>query len=135
MSLSMRSLFLCPLIGVLVFYFLFANRTSKRVRDKLEQFEETKRKREEEEQEMLAKYRIVLSKFGMDIENAYISGSTPDSLKPEDIFPSGISGLLAMFNRYLERPNALVHASTIEHVQQYVSLKCLLTLKRVNWTT
>ncbi|KAF9962962.1 Histone transcription regulator 3 [Modicella reniformis] len=93
-------------------------RTSKRVRDKREQFEETKRKREEEEQELLAKYRIVLSKFGMDIENGHISGSSPDALKSEDIFPNGISGLLAIFNRHLERPNALVHASTIEHVQQ-----------------
>ncbi|KAF8940863.1 Histone transcription regulator 3 [Dissophora ornata] len=93
-------------------------RTSKRVRDKLEQFEETKRKREEEEQEILAKYRIVLSKFGMDIENAHISGTTPDSLKLEDVFPSGLSGLLITFNKHLERPNALVQASTIEHVQQ-----------------
>lgn len=93
------------------------------MRDKLEQFEETKRKREEEEQEMLAKYRIVLSRFGMDIENAHISGSTLDSLRAEDIFPNGVSGLLATFNRHLERPNALVNASTIEHVQQYVLLE------------
>lgn len=93
-------------------------RTSKRVKDKREQFEETKRKREEEEQEMLTKYRIVLSRFGMDIDNAFISGTTADSLKVEDIFPNGMSGLLAIFNRHLERPNALVHASTIEHVQQ-----------------
>ncbi|KAF9116866.1 hypothetical protein BGX27_009747 [Mortierella sp. AM989] len=93
-------------------------RTSKRVRDKLEQFEETKRKREEEEHEILAKYRIVLSKFGMDMENAYVSSSTSDSLQPEEIFPSGLSGLLVTFNKHLERPNALVQASTIEHVQQ-----------------
>ncbi|KAF9354020.1 Histone transcription regulator 3 [Mortierella sp. AD094] len=93
-------------------------RTSKRVRDKLEQFEETKRKREEEEHEILAKYRIVLSKFGMDMENAYVSSSTPDCLRPEEIFPSGLSGLLVTFNKHLERPNALVQASTIDHVQQ-----------------
>ncbi|KAG0304714.1 Histone transcription regulator 3 [Dissophora globulifera] len=93
-------------------------RTSKRVRDKLEQFEETKRKREEEEQEILAKYRIILSKFGLDIEHGYISGTTPASLPQEDVFPSGLSGLLVTFNKHLERPNALVQASTIEHVQQ-----------------
>ncbi|KAG0004617.1 Histone transcription regulator 3 [Entomortierella chlamydospora] len=93
-------------------------RTSKRVRDKLEQFEETKRKREEEEHEILAKYRIVLSKFGLDMENAYVSSSTPDCLRPKEIFPSGLSGLLVTFNKHLERPNALVQASTIDHVQQ-----------------
>ncbi|KAF9200873.1 Histone transcription regulator 3 [Haplosporangium sp. Z 27] len=93
-------------------------RTSKRVRDKLEQFEETKRKREEEEYEILAKYRIVLSRFGMDMENAYVSSSRPDSLRPEEIFPNGLSVLLVTFNKHLERPNALVQASTIEHVQQ-----------------
>ncbi|KAF9435048.1 Histone transcription regulator 3 [Entomortierella beljakovae] len=93
-------------------------RTSKRVRDKLEQFEETKRKREEEEHEILAKYRLVLSKFGLDMENAYVSGSMPDSLQQDQIFPNGISGLLVTFNKHLERPNSLVQASTIEHVQQ-----------------
>ncbi|KAI1317479.1 Histone transcription regulator 3 [Mortierella claussenii] len=93
-------------------------RTSKRVRDKLEQFEETKRKREEEEQEMLAKYKIVLSKFGMDMENAYVYGSAIEALKPENIFPNGLSGLLVTFNKHLERPNALVQASSIEHIQQ-----------------
>ncbi|KAG0270993.1 Histone transcription regulator 3 [Linnemannia exigua] len=95
-------------------------RTSKRVRDKLDQFEVTKKKREEEELEILAKYRIVLSKFGMDLENGYVAGSTPSSLLVEDIFPKGISGLLMTFNRHLERPNAVVQASTtIENVQQH----------------
>ncbi|KAG0347788.1 Histone transcription regulator 3 [Podila humilis] len=51
-------------------------RTSKRVRDKLDQFEVTKKKRQEEEQEILAKYQIVLSKFGMDLDNAYIGLKT-----------------------------------------------------------
>ncbi|KAF9132440.1 Histone transcription regulator 3, partial [Mortierella sp. 14UC] len=56
-------------------------RTSKRVRDKLDQFEVTKKKREEEELEILAKYRIVLSKFGMDLENGFAAGSLPNSPK------------------------------------------------------
>ncbi|KAF9086112.1 Histone transcription regulator 3 [Mortierella sp. AD031] len=93
-------------------------RTSKRVRDKLDQFEVTKKKREEEEQEILAKYRVVLSKFGMDLENGYIAGTTPSSLKAEEIFPRGLSGLLLTFNKYLERPNAVVQASTTENAQQ-----------------
>ncbi|KAH7036493.1 hypothetical protein BKA57DRAFT_173902 [Linnemannia elongata] len=95
-------------------------RTSKRVRDKLDQFEVTKKKREEEELEILAKYRIVLSKFGMDLENGYIAGSSTGSLKVEDVFPRGLSGLLVTFNKHLERPNAVVQASsTTEHVQQH----------------
>ncbi|KAF8934266.1 Histone transcription regulator 3 [Haplosporangium gracile] len=95
-------------------------RTSKRVRDKLDQFEVTKKKREEEELEILAKYRIVLSKFGMDLENGYIAGSSPGSLKLEDVFPRGLSGLLVTFNKHLERPNAVVQASaTTEQVQQH----------------
>ncbi|KAG0031770.1 Histone transcription regulator 3 [Podila clonocystis] len=56
-------------------------RTSKRVRDKLDQFEVTKKKRQEEEQEILAKYRIVLSKFGMDLDNAYIGCTSADAQK------------------------------------------------------
>jgi hypothetical protein len=85
----------------------------------LDQFEVTKKKREEEEQEILAKYRIVLSKFGMDLESGYIAGSTPSSLKMDDIFPKGIGNLLVTFNRHLERPNAFSQASTTaEHVQQ-----------------
>ncbi|KAF9148394.1 Histone transcription regulator 3 [Linnemannia schmuckeri] len=95
-------------------------RTSKRVRDKLDQFEVTKKKREEEELEILAKYRIVLSKFGMDLENGYIAGPSPGSLKLEDVFPRGLSGLLVTFNKHLERPNAVVQASaTTEQVQQH----------------
>ncbi|KAF9576299.1 Histone transcription regulator 3 [Mortierella alpina] len=54
-------------------------RTSKRVRDKLDQFEVTKKKREEEELEILAKYRVVLSKFGLDLENGHIAGTFSDS--------------------------------------------------------
>ncbi|KAF9951112.1 Histone transcription regulator 3 [Mortierella alpina] len=93
-------------------------RTSKRVRDKLDQFEVTKKKREEEELETLAKYRVVLSKFGLDLENGYIAGTFPDSRTSDQIFPQGLSSLLQTFNKHLERPNALVQASTIEHVQQ-----------------
>ena len=93
-------------------------RTSKRVRDKLDQFEVTKKKREEEEQEILAKYRIVLSKFGMDLENGYYGGFSEDCLRSDEIFPSGISDVINIFNKHLERPNAIVQASTMEHVQQ-----------------
>ncbi|KAF9193564.1 Histone transcription regulator 3 [Haplosporangium sp. Z 11] len=93
-------------------------RTSKRVRDKLDQFEVTKKKREEEEQETLAKYRIVLSKFGMDLERGYFAGPKPDALESVEIFPNGLSGLLSMFNMHLERPNALVQASTMDQIQQ-----------------
>ncbi|KAF9968684.1 Histone transcription regulator 3 [Mortierella alpina] len=93
-------------------------RTSKRVRDKLDQFEVTKKKREEEELEILAKYRVVLSKFGLDLENGYIAGTFPGSRTSDEIFPHGLSALLQTFNKHLERPNALVQASTIEHVQQ-----------------
>ncbi|GJJ73149.1 calcineurin-binding protein cabin-1 [Entomortierella parvispora] len=93
-------------------------RTSKRVRDKLDQYEVTKKKREEEEQETLAKYRIVLSKFGMDLENGYYGNSSEECLQPDEIFPGGISGVISIFNKHLERPNAIVQASTMEHVQQ-----------------
>ncbi|KFH65937.1 hypothetical protein MVEG_08039 [Podila verticillata NRRL 6337] len=93
-------------------------RTSKRVRDKLDQFEVTKKKRQEEEQEILAKYRIVLSKFGMDLDNAYIGCTSADALQPMDLFPRGLSPLLTIFNRHLERPNSLVQASTMENNQQ-----------------
>jgi len=55
----------------------------------------------------------------MDLENGYIAGSTPSSLKVEEIFPKGLSSLLVTFNKHLERPNAVVQASsTTEHVQQ-----------------
>ncbi|KAG9323455.1 hypothetical protein KVV02_000817 [Mortierella alpina] len=93
-------------------------RTSKRVRDKLDQFEVTKKKREEEELETLAKYRVVLSKFGLDLENGHIAGTFPNSRASDEIFPNGLSALLQTFNKHLERPNALVQASTIEHFQQ-----------------
>ncbi|KAG0202379.1 Histone transcription regulator 3 [Mortierella sp. GBA30] len=93
-------------------------RTSKRVRDKLDQFEVTKKKREEEELETLAKYRLVLSRFGMDLDNGYIASTSSDSLKLDDMFPVGLSGLLQTFNKHLERPNALVQASTMEHIHQ-----------------
>ncbi|KAG0087271.1 Histone transcription regulator 3 [Podila epicladia] len=93
-------------------------RTSKRVRDKLDQFEVTKKKRQEEEQEILAKYRIVLSKFGMDLDNAYIGCNSADALQLTDIFPRGLSPLLTIFNKHLERPNSLVQASTMDNNQQ-----------------
>lgn len=88
------------------------------MRDKLDQFEVTKKKRQEEEQEILAKYRIVLSKFGMDLDNAYIGCSSADALQPTDLFPRGLSPLLTIFNKHLERPNSLVQASTVENNQQ-----------------
>ena len=85
----------------------------------MDQFEVTKKKREEEELEILAKYRIVLSKFGMDLENGYIAGSSSGLLKVDEIFPRGLSGLLVTFNKHLERPNAVLQASsTTEQVQQ-----------------
>ena len=87
------------------------------MRDKLDQFEVTKKQREEEEQVILAKYRVALSIFGMDLENGYYGGSS-DPLKAEEIFPDGISRFMQVFNKHLERPNAIVQASTIEHVQQ-----------------
>ncbi|KAF9585236.1 Histone transcription regulator 3 [Lunasporangiospora selenospora] len=93
-------------------------RTSKRVRDKLDQFEVTKKKREEEELEILAKYRIVLSKFGMDLENAFVCKDSVAGSSLEDIFPTKLSNLLNTINKHLEKPGALVQASAIEHVQQ-----------------
>ncbi|KAG0042324.1 Histone transcription regulator 3 [Gryganskiella cystojenkinii] len=93
-------------------------RTSKRVRDKLDQFEVTKKQREEEEQVILAKYRVALSRFGMDLESGYYGGPSSDPLKADEIFPDGISRFMQVFNKHLERPNAIVQASTMEHVQQ-----------------
>ncbi|KAF9308980.1 Histone transcription regulator 3 [Podila horticola] len=91
-------------------------RTSKRVRDKLDQFEVTKKKRQEEEQEILAKYRIVLSKFGMDLDNAYIGQKTnhfaiftlDKSDSPADSsFDSG-SGLEAFVDRINKQNSGVV---------------------------
>ncbi|KAF9426942.1 Histone transcription regulator 3 [Podila epigama] len=93
-------------------------RTSKRVRDKLDQFEVTKKKRQEEEQEILAKYTVVLSKFGMNLDTAYIACKRANTQQAPDIFPKGLSPLLAVFNKHLERPNSFVQASATDNTQQ-----------------
>ncbi|KAG0234030.1 Histone transcription regulator 3 [Actinomortierella wolfii] len=93
-------------------------RSSKRVRDKLDQFEETKRKREEEEQEVLAKYKLSLSLFGLDLEQAFVRSTGQDACaKPQDIFPQGITPFLTMLGTHLERPQQLIQASSMEHLQ------------------
>ncbi|KAG0269212.1 Histone transcription regulator 3 [Actinomortierella ambigua] len=93
-------------------------RSSKRVRDKLDQFEETKRKREEEEQEVLAKYKLALALFGLDLEQAFVKSTGQDVYAtPHDIFPQGISPFLTMLTTHLERPQQLIMASTMDQIQ------------------
>ncbi|KAF9975834.1 Histone transcription regulator 3 [Actinomortierella ambigua] len=93
-------------------------RSSKRVRDKLDQFEETKRKREEEEQEVLAKYKLALALFGLDLEQAFVQSTGQGSIAtPHDIFPQGINPFLNMLATHLERPQQLIMASSVDQIQ------------------